>query len=99
MTNIQAKIEKLFEFEKTLHLLLDAEQYEQFSQRQDLFGDLLKDLLKKHSASELNNIIEDLQRLRNRMSSLQARATIQTEKLKERSLLLQRNKNKIKAYK
>ncbi|MEI6896498.1 MAG: hypothetical protein V5786_03230 [Psychromonas sp.] len=99
MTRIQAKIERLLDFEKKLNLLLDEQDYELFLQQQDLFGDLLKDFLSKHSENELNNFIKQLKSLEDMVYLLRGRSGACLEKLKEKSLLLQRNKKKIKAYK
>jgi len=99
MTNIQAKLERIFEFEKKLNALLDEEEYEQFLQQQELLGDLIKDFLKKHSETELNEVIDQLKRLQQIIHSLQERSSSCSQQLKEKSLLLQRNKNKINAYK
>ena len=98
MIDIQMRLHKLFEFEKKLHLLLDEQQYGLFNQHQALFGDLLRDFLKKHATSELNSVVEELTMLKSRMAAIQARAVTETQQLKEKTLLLQRNKNKIKAY-
>jgi len=99
MTNINAKLEVLFEFEKKLTLLLAEEEYEKFKQQQDLFSDQIKDLLSKHSENELNNVIEELKNLQNKVQLLQQQADACYLSLKNKSLLLQRNKNKINAYK
>ena len=99
MTNIQAKLEVLFEFEKKLTLLLAEEEYEKFKLQQDLFSDQIKDLLSKHSENELNNVIADLKKLQNKVQLLQQQADACYLSLKNKSLLLQRNKSKINAYK
>jgi len=99
MTNLQAKIELLFEFEKKLNLLLDEEEYELFEQQQALFGEQLKNFITKHSEVELCSVIEPLKRLQNMIKLLQDRTTTSSKQLKDKSLLLHRNKKKIKAYK
>lgn len=99
MSNTQAKLEQLFEFTQELRRLLESEEYELFNQQQALFGDLLKDFLTKSPESELVKVIEQLKNLQNVVKSLQQQADIATSQLKEQSLSLQRNKNKIKAYK
>jgi len=99
MTNIQAKLERLFEFEKKLNQLLDDEQYELFQQQQALFGDLIKDFLNKHSEDELTSVMEQLKKLQHSVKLLQERTDTSFKQLKEKSLLLQRNKKNIKAYK
>jgi len=99
MTSIQAQLERLSEFEKKLNQLLDDEQYELFQQQQALFGDLIKDFLNRHSEDELNSVLAQLKSLRSRVKLLQERTIVSSKQLKEKSLLLQRNKNKIKAYK
>lgn len=99
MTNIQAKLEVLFEFEKKLTLLLAEEEYEKFKLQQDLFSDQIKDLLSKHSENELNNVIAELKKLQNKVQLLQQQADACCISLKNKSLLLQRNKSKINAYK
>jgi|GEM_PF-4406100 len=99
MTNTQAKLELLFEFDKKLNQLLDEEEYDLFLQQQALFGDQVKKFLNSHSENELVNVIEHLKRLKIMVESLQKRADMYTKLLKEKSLKLQRNKNKIKAYK
>lgn len=98
MTNIQAKLEILFDFEHKLNQLLDEEQYEAFLQQQNLFDDQLKNFLSSHSEDELINIIDRLKRLKIMVQSLQKRAGIDSKQLKEKSLALQRNKKKIKSY-
>jgi len=99
MTSIQAKLERLFEFEKKLNQLLDDEQYELFQQQQALFGDLIKDFLNKHSEDELTSVMEQLKKLQHSVKLLQERTDTSFKQLKEKSLLLQRNKKNIKAYK
>ena len=99
MNNIKAKLEQIFEFEKDLNVLLDEEKYELFQQQQDIFSKQLKDFLKKHSQYELNEEIQQLKRLEGLVQKLQERANIDTKKLKEQSLKMQRNKSKINAYK
>lgn len=99
MTNIQAKLEQLFEFERKLNETLEREEYELFFQQQALFGDQVKDFLNKHSQTELNNELKQLKRLKSMIKLLQEKSEAYTKTLKEQSLLLQRNKNKIKAYK
>jgi superfamily II RNA helicase len=99
MTNIKAKLEQLFEFEKELNMLLDTQHYESFQQQQALFGDQLKDFILAYSQQELNDEIAQLKRLEKSVQKLQERANIDTQKLKQQSLLMQRNKKKIKAYK
>lgn len=99
MNNIKAKLEQIFEFEKELNILLDEEDYESFKQQQDLFGDQLKDFLKKYSQAELNEEITQLKRLDDLVEKLRERADIDAKKLKAQSLKMQRNKSKINAYK
>lgn len=99
MTNTQAQLELLFEFDKKLNQLLDEEEYDLFLQQQGLFGEQVKNFLNSHSENELVNVIEHLKRLKIMVESLQQRANTYTKRLKEKSLKLQRNKNKIKAYK
>lgn len=99
MNNIKAKFEQFFEFEKDLNILLDEENYEEFQEQQALFASQLKDFLAKYSQEELNNEIEQLKRLDDLIQKLQARAKIDSQKLKEQSLLMQRNKKKVNAYK
>ena len=99
MTNIQAQLEQLFEFEKTLNYLLDNQEYKQFQQQQELFSDKIKHVLNNQSQQDLNDNIEQLKRLKKSVESLQQRADVDFKQLKDKSLLLQRNKKKIKAYK
>jgi len=99
MTNIQAQLEKLFEFEKQLHILLDNEEYQQFQEQQDLFTAQLKFLLDNNSEDVLVTVITQLKQLENVIEQLKSRADIYFEQLKEKSLLQRRNKSKIKAYK
>lgn len=99
MTKLQAIIERLFEFTKELNILLDEEKYEQFQQQQALFGDLLKDFINKHSESELSSVVEQLKKLKSMVKLIQDRADANSKELKKKSILLKRNKNKIKAYK
>ena len=70
MTNIQAKLERLFEFNKELHLLLENKEYEEFQKQQELFGDLVKDFLNKHDEKELVSVIKPLKRLKNMVKLL-----------------------------
>jgi len=99
MTSIQAKLEQLFEFEKKLNQLLEEEQYELFQQQQALFGDLIKDFLNRHSEDELISVMKQLKKFQHGVTLLQARTDTSFKELKEKSLLLQRNKKNIKAYK
>jgi len=99
MTNIQAKLERLFEFNKELHLLLENEEYEEFQKQQELFGDLVKDFLNKHDEKELVSVIKPLKRLKNMVKLLQEQSEECAQELKQQSLSLKRNKNKIQAYK
>lgn len=99
MNRFEAKIERLFEFLNELNELLDQEDYVNFQQQQDLFGDLLKDFLNKHSESELNSVIDQLKKIKIEVKTLKERTDKDAKNLKEKSLSFQRNKNKIKAYK
>jgi hypothetical protein len=99
MTNIQAQLEQLFELEKALNILLDNEEYKQFQQQQELFSDKIKHVLNSQSQQDLNDNIEQLKKLKKSVESLQQRADVEFKELKDKSLLLQRNKKKIKAYK
>jgi len=99
MTNIKAKLEQIFEFITQLNLLLDEEEYESFQQQQELFGDQLKDFIHRYSEEQLNTVIEPLKRLQHQIQLLQDRSDTESKKLKEKSLLMQRNKKKINAYK
>lgn len=99
MNRFEAKIERLFEFLNELNELLDQEDYVKFQQQQELFGDLLKDFLNKHSESELNSIIGQLKKIKIEVKTLKDRTDKDAKNLKEKSLSFQRNKNKIKAYK
>ena len=99
MNRFEAKIERLFEFLNELNVLLDQEDYVKFQQQQELFGDLLKDFLNKHSESELNSIIDQLKKIKIKVKTLKERTDKDAKNLKEKSLFFQRNKNKIKAYK
>ena len=99
MTNIQAKLERLFEFNKELHLLLENKEYEEFQKQQELFGDLVKDFLNKHNEKELVSVIKPLKRLKNMVKLLQEQSEDCAQELKQQSLSLKRNKNKIQAYK
>jgi len=99
MTNIQAKIEILFEFNKQLNQLLDEEEHDRFLQQQNLFGDQVKDCLNSYSEEELLTVIDSLKRLKIMVKELQIRADQCTKQLKDKSLTLRRNKKKIKAYK
>lgn len=99
MTYTQAKLDRIFEYVNKLNVILDEQEYEQFVQQQDLFSDLLKDFLKKHSQEELNSVIEHLKRLQQAVNLLQERSSNESKQLKQKSLALQRNKNKVNAYK
>ncbi|GLS89416.1 hypothetical protein GCM10007916_04830 [Psychromonas marina] len=99
MTNSQAQLEQLFELEKQLHTLLDDELYSQFQQQQVLFSDKINHLLDSQPEAQLIDNLEQLKKLDHAVQSLQMRADDCFKSLKEKSLLMQRNKNKIKAYK
>lgn len=99
MNNINAQLERLFEFEKQLNQLLDEEQYEQFQQQQDLFTDQVKYLLDNSSEEILATVITQLKQLEYAIKQLQSRSSVYFQELKEKSLLQRRNKSKIKAYK
>ena len=99
MTSINAKIERLFEFVKKLNELLDEQEYEQFLLQQALFSDLLKDFMNRHAENELNATLGQLRALQEEIDLLQQRSNNDTQELKQKSLLLQRNKSKISAYK
>ena len=99
MTNIQAQLEQLFEFEKELNNLLDDEEYKQFQQQQELFSDKIKHVLNSQPQQILSDNIAHLKKLKNSVELLQQRADTEFNQLKDKSLSLQRNKNKIKAYK
>ena len=98
MTIIQARLERLLEFMKKLKQLLAEEKYAQFHQQQALFGDLLRDFLKKHSSDELVTVVDSLNRLKSEGDLLQESAANHFQHLKDQSLALQRNKKSIKAY-
>lgn len=99
MTNIQAQLEQLLELNLKLNNLLDDEEWELFQQQQEIFSDKIKYLLDSSSEQELGKIIEQLKLLESNVQLLQQRADVYFKQLKEKSLLLQRNKSKIKAYK
>lgn len=99
MTNIQAKIDMLFEFDKKLNQLLDEEEHTLFLQQQNLFGDQVKDCLNSYSEDQLLTVMSELKRLKIMVKKLQDRADHCTKQLKGKSLTLQRNKKKINAYK
>ncbi|MEG3754645.1 hypothetical protein [Psychromonas arctica] len=99
MTNVQASIDRLLESEKYLHKLLDEQQYEQFLQQQETFGKQLKACIGSYTEEQLLAVIAPLKRLQESLDTLQQRAEVISIELKEKSLVLQRNKKKIKAYK
>ncbi|MDN2662882.1 hypothetical protein [Psychromonas sp. 14N.309.X.WAT.B.A12] len=99
MTNVQASIDRLLESEKHLHKLLDEQQYEQFLQQQEIFGNQLKTCVDSYTEEQLLDVIAPLKRLQESLNTLQQRAEGISLDLKEKSLILQRNKKKIKAYK
>jgi len=99
MDNVKVKLEQIFEFEKKLNVLLDEEEYELFQQQQELFSEQLKKFLKEYTQDELNEEILQLKRLEELVQKLHERADNDTKKLKAQSLTMQRNKNKINAYK
>ena len=84
---------------QTIHLLLENEEYEEFQKQQELFGDLVKDFLNKHDEKELVSVIKPLKRLKNMVKLLQEQSEECAQELKQQSLSLKRNKNKIQAYK
>jgi len=96
---MQAALEVLFGFVGKLNKLLDEEKYASFYKQQLLFDDQLKHYFKNYPEKELVDVLERLKILRAQINDLQTRAQIETKQLKEKSLNLQRNKKKIKAYK
>lgn len=99
MTSIQAQLERLFELEKQLNVLLDEEQYEVFLQQQDIFSDQIKYFLDNNSEDDMGNVIKQLKHLEGAVELLQTRSDSYYQQLKEKSLLMKRNKKKINAYK
>jgi len=98
-TSTQAQFEQLFELEKQLNILLDEEQYEEFLEQQEQFSSKIKYLLDNSSEEEMGTVIQQLKRLKNSVQLLQERSDIFFKELKEKSLLMRRNKKKINAYK
>ncbi|PKG39896.1 hypothetical protein [Psychromonas sp. Urea-02u-13] len=99
MNTTQAQLERLFELEKELNILLDEERYEEFLPQQDQFSAQIKYLLDNSPEEEMLRVISQLQRLENAVELLQQRSNVYFLQLKEKSLLQRRNKSKIKAYK
>ena len=99
MTNVQASIDRLLESEKHLHKLLDEQHYEQFLEQQAIFGNQLKACVNSYTEVQLLDVIAPLKRLQESLNNLQERAQDISIDLKKKALVLQRNKQKIKAYK
>lgn len=99
MTNIQAQLEQLLELEKQLNIFLDNEEYELFQKQQVVFTNQIQTLLDTHSQEDLISILKPLKQLQNKLAQLEERSADCSKQLKEKSLILQRNKKKIKAYK
>ncbi len=97
--NITEQLNNLFKLEKELSTLLDNEEYETFQLQQDNFSDLIKALLDNNKPEVLSTVIEQLKQLENAVGQLQERSEVYFQQLKEKSLLQQRNKSKMKAYK
>lgn len=101
MINIQIELQlkQLFQLEQQLQRLLEEEQYEEFQQQQVVFSVQVKALLDNHSAESLNDAIDQLKTLKERINTLQNESAKHFKQLKEKSLQQQRNKSKINAYK
>jgi hypothetical protein len=97
--DINTQLRQLFTLERELTTLLKNKQVDKFYQRQMFFSDQISTLLKKNSPDVLTAIIEDLKRLEKKVGLLCSQADIYLQQLKEKSLLQQRNKSKMKAYK
>ncbi|WP_413701372.1 hypothetical protein ACLKMH_06780 [Psychromonas sp. KJ10-10] len=98
MSNIQAQLDQLFELEKQLNIFLNNEEYEQFQEQQVVFTNKIQALLDTHSQEDLISILKPLKQLQNKLAQLEERSADCSKQLKEKSLVLKRNK-KIKAYK
>ncbi|MCP4323280.1 MAG: hypothetical protein GY951_06270 [Psychromonas sp.] len=99
MMDISTQLTNLFTLEKELSSLLDNEDYEAFQRQQDTFTDQIKALLDNTPQEVLITVIEQLKTLEHNVGELRNRSDIHFQKLKEKSLLQQRNKSKINAYK
>ncbi|RBW47423.1 hypothetical protein DS885_03225 [Psychromonas sp. B3M02] len=99
MTDLATGIQTLLDSEQQLHKLLDEQQYEQFLQQQEMFGKQLKACISSLTEAQLISAIAPLNQLQERLDTLQSRAEKVGQDLKEKALILQRNKKKINAYK
>jgi len=99
MNEVKATFEQFFAFEKVLNLLLDEEDFDAFTEQQNVFQTQLKDFISRCSEQELNEQLPLLEQLEKQVEQLHQRAKVSTNQLKDKSLALQRNKKKLNAYK
>lgn len=97
--DINTQLRQLFTIERELTKLLKDKQVDKFHQRQLFFTDQVSTLLKSNRPDALASVLEELKKLEKRVGQLCSQADIYLQQLKEQSLLHQRNKSKIKAYK
>jgi len=97
--DIKTQLANLFELVKELSTLLDNEEYETFQQQQDNFSDQIKAMLDNNSPEVLGTVVDQLKQLESAVEQLQNRSEVYFQQLKDKSLLQQRNKSKMKAYK
>ncbi|MCK5819511.1 MAG: hypothetical protein KAH18_09740 [Psychromonas sp.] len=97
--DINTELRQLFTMESELKRLLKNKEVEKFHQRQQFFTDQVSIFLKQNSPDVLTPVMKDLKLLEKRVGHLCSEADIYMQELKAMSLLQQRNKNKLNAYK
>ena len=97
--HIEQQLDALLTLQKQLNILLKEEQYEDFLQQQIILSQQIKEFMDSHSPDSLTQVLNKLRRLEEKTTALTIQAESHFKQLKDKSLLQQRNKNRLKAYK
>ena len=98
-SHIEQQLDALLTLQKKLSILLKEEQYEDFQRQQIKLSQQIKAFMDSHSQDSLTQVLNKLQRLEEKTITLTIQAKSHFKQLKDKSLLQQRNKNRLKAYK
>jgi predicted lactoylglutathione lyase len=96
---IEQQLDVLLTEQQKLELLLTHEQYEVFQQQEITLSLQIKKFMNSHSTDSLIKVLTKLQTLEKKTIQLKTLAEVHYKQLKDKSLLQQRNKNRLKAYK
>ena len=97
--SIELQLDALLTQQQQLEILLKQEQYEVFQQQEITLSLQIKTFMNSYSPNSLTKVLAKLQALEKKTIQLKTLADIHYKQLKDKSLLQQRNKNRLKAYK